>query len=107
MLAKNKLGKVYISRDSIGRRRRHRASAPGQTAANRTGRLRKARSFKLRGSDQLEFGFKSGLGADYAKFVEEGTRNMGARPGLRNTVKAVRRTGTTGFARSIELELEK
>jgi len=90
ILAKNKTGRVYWIRTRGGRRRRHIASAPGQTHANRTGRLRKALSWRVRGVVGLDFGY--GIAASspkYASFVEFGTRKMEARPSIGNAVRAV------------------
>ena len=44
-----KTGRIYIRRIRGGRRRRHQASAPGETHANITGKLRRSLSFQLRG----------------------------------------------------------
>ena len=102
MLEKDKEGRIYITRTRTGRRRRHRASAPGQTAANRTGRMRKGRGFQLKGAEQLEFGIR---GAPYAAFLERGTRRMEARPSLRNTVNALKRNTDLHFIKALEREL--
>jgi len=107
MLAKNKRGRVYVRRIRGGTRRRHKSSAPGQTPANRTGTMRRARGYQLFGSDQLEWGIRSGKGADYAKFLESGTGRMSARPGLRNTVRATQRNAHNDFSKNIERELTK
>lgn len=103
VLEKNKRGRTYIRRDRAGRRRRHIASAPGQTPANRTGNYRKNADYKLRGSKQLEFGILEG--APYATFLENGTSRMAARPGLGNSVKENQRNARTFFESSIEREL--
>ena len=102
MLKKDKKGRTYIRRIKGGARRRHVASAPGQTAANRTGRMRRARSFKLRGSDQLEFGIE---GVPYAAFLERGTRRMSPRPSLGNTVKTQQKNAENAFERYLIREL--
>lgn len=107
MLAKDKRGKVYVRRIRGGARRRHRASAPDQTPANQSGRMRRARGYQLSGSDQLEWGIRSGKGADYAKFLESGTGRMSARPGLGNTVTATQRNAHNDFSSNIERELTK
>lgn len=102
MLSRDKEGRFYNVRTRTGRRRRHRASAAGQTAANRTGRMRKGRGFQLSGSDQLEFGIR---GAPYASFLERGTRNMEARPSLGNTVRAIERNTTNRFSAMLRARL--
>lgn len=61
-----------------GRKRRHRASAPGEAPANLTGTLRKGVNFEVKGSDQMEFGDTE----VYGKFLELGTRRMKPRPHL-------------------------
>ena len=67
-----------------GRQSRHRASAPGQPPANRTGTLQKSVDFLVKGSDQMLFGVDSD--ADYAKFLELGTTKMEKREFL---IKAI------------------
>lgn len=105
VLKKNKQGRVYLSKDRAGRRRRHRASAPGQTPANRTGNYRRNIGYQLRGASELEFGVREG--APYAEFLEEGTRRMSPRPGVGNTVKATEREARTFFEGSLDTELNK
>ena len=107
MLAKNKRGRVYITRIKGGSRRRHKASAPGQTPANRSGAMRRARGYQIRGSDQLEWGIRSGRDAEHAEFLESGTSRMSARPGLRNTVRATQRNAHNDFSTNIDQELTK
>lgn len=107
ILKKPKGGRVYVRRDRAGRRRRHIASAPGETHANMTGRLRRSLAFKVNPS-QLEFGY----GVDkndappYAEFVEFGTRRMAARPSLQNGIRAERRNFQNNFEREIGKRLE-
>ncbi len=103
VLERNKRGRTYIRKDRAGRRRRHIASAAGQTPANRTGNYRKNAGYQLRGSQQLEFGIREG--ADYGLFLEEGTKNMAPRPGLGNAVKANQRNARTDFDNSLDREL--
>jgi len=103
MLAKDKTGRFYVRRTRTGRRRLHRASAPGQTAANRTGRMRKSRGFQLSGSDKLEFGIR---GAPYAAFLERGTKNIQPRPSLLNTVNAVERNTTNRYLMNLKARLK-
>ena len=103
VLKKNKSGRVYTRKDKAGRRRRHRASGPGQTPANRTGNYRKNIGFQIRGTRQLEFGVRNG--ADYAGFLERGTSKMKARPGVGNAVIATTRDARGFFESSIQSEL--
>ena len=46
--------------------RKHRASAPGEYAANITGRLAQSVRYKTRGWEEMEFGFT----ASYAKYLD-------------------------------------
>lgn len=67
-----KTGRVYkIS----GRRRKHRASAPGEPPANLTGKLQKSVNFIVRGFKQMEFG-AGNRNVNYAGFLELGTKKM-------------------------------
>jgi len=61
----------------------HRASAPGEYPANRSGALVRSVGVDVK-NKQLTFG----EGADYAKYLEHGTRNMEARPHLRRSADA-------------------
>lgn len=103
ILEKNKTGRTYIRRDRAGRRRRHVASAPGQTPANMSGNYRRNIGFTLRGAQQLEVGIREG--APYAKSLEMGTRRMAPRPGVGNTVKSTTRDARTFFVGSLMKEL--
>lgn len=90
-----KTGRVYVRRDKAGRRRRHRASAPGETHANRTGTLRKSLGWKVNGARWLEFGYGVDKSApDYARDVEEGRKNA-PRPTLQNAINATTRNAET------------
>lgn len=84
-----KTGRVYNYQG-----RRHRASAPGQAPAIRSREL--IRSIRL-GSRPGEVV----IGAEYASFLEEGTRFMAARPFVRPAVKAVRAQIKRGGIRSL------
>lgn len=99
-----KSGRTYIRKDRLGRRRRHRASAPGETHANMTGELRRALSFQLRGTSEIEFGYGVSAGKaapDYANFVEFGTTKMKPRPSLKNALDKEQGTLTQHFEREI------
>ncbi|MFC3816567.1 hypothetical protein [Lysobacter sp. GCM10012299] len=70
-----------------GRRYMHRgveitASAPGEPPAKRSGRLARSVEYRTRGA-QMEFGET----AEYAGFLEDGTRKMAARPHVSRVVK--------------------
>jgi hypothetical protein len=107
ILRRPKGGRTYIRRDAAGRRRRHVASAPGETHANMTGTLRRTLSFNVNRST-LEFGYgvHHGDAPDYAQFVEEGTRRMAARPSLRHGITSQRRNFQANFDREIGKRLE-
>lgn len=86
-----KSGRVYMVRTATGRRKRHRSSAPGETHANLTGRLRKSLGWKVHGYERAEFGYGVASNAEnvapfYAPFLEFGTRRMLARPSLQNAI---------------------
>ena len=83
VLRGKKTGRLYILRTRSGRRRRHIASAPGETPANITGKYRRSRGF-INQTTQLTFGLRQ----DYAEYLEVGTRRMRARPGLGNAIEA-------------------
>lgn len=91
ILRKPKSGRTYVRRDKAGRRRRHIASAPGETHANQSGRLRKSIGWKVNGA-QMRFGYGVTREApEYADWVEFGTKKMEARPSLQNAIKETNR----------------
>lgn len=99
-----KTGRVYwyygtwASRRIRGsRRRRHQASAAGETHANLTGRLRRSLSWRVNGWERAEFGYgvstdKGDRAPRYAPWVEFGTKHAGfgqkmaPRPTLKNAI---------------------
>lgn len=108
VLAKDKTGTIYIRRIKGGARRKHQASAPGETPANRTGKYRKGFSFNVDGAHQLRIGIPAvGTGPDskYPLYLEVGTSRMEARPGLRNAIRASERDILRNLAGGIEAEL--
>lgn len=83
ILAKNKTGRVYLIRRGKVRRK-HRASAPGQTFANLSGAARRQLGFDVHGTSELEFGFRrNSLTDPYTKVLETSLN----RPALGNAVK--------------------
>ena len=98
VLEKNKTGRIYIRRIKGGARRRHRASAPGETPANRTGNYRRRFDFSVDGAHQLSIGNT----AEYSGFLELGTRRMKQRPGLRNSIRSSERN----IIRNLSTEIE-
>ena len=107
ILRKPKGGRVYIRRDRAGRRRRHVASAAGETHANRSGLLRRSLGFKVNPT-QLEFGYgvQSNDAPEYDEWVEFGTNKMEARPSLQNGIRSQRRNFQNNFEREIGKRLE-
>lgn len=102
ILRKPKGGRVYVVRTAGGRKRRHRASAPGEAHANMTGKLRRALAWKVAGDTEMQFGY--GVlqpGPKYASFVEFGTRKMKERPSLRISIRKNIRNGEVHFKRQI------
>ncbi len=91
-----KTGKLYRVR---GRKRRHRASAPGEAPANLMGDLRKSVGFEIKGTESMEFGYRDS--APYGKFLEEGTKNMEKRPNLKTQVDRSKKTAPQHFDREI------
>ena len=98
VLAKNKTGRLYIRRDRQGRGRRHIASAPGETPANRTGTYRKGFGFSVDGSHQLTIGNT----VAYSGFLETGTNRMRPRPGLDNAIVSSERDIIRNLSGEIE-----
>ncbi len=98
ILRKPKAGRTYIRKDRAGRRRRHVASAPGETHANMTGLTRRSLGWQVRGHQSLEFGYGvSGPPApEYAGALEFGGKNE-PRPSLQNGMKAVERNSILYF----------
>jgi hypothetical protein len=83
ILAKDKTGVVYLIRRGKVRRK-HRASAPGQTFANLSGAARRQLGYDVNGTSDLEFGFRKNSNTDpYTKVLETSLN----RPALGNAVK--------------------
>ncbi len=100
-----KSGRLYIvrgGREGRGALKRHRASAPGETHANLTGRTRRSLSWRSGGADEMAFGY--GVGSNrrgnpppYAKMLEFGTKRMKSRPSLFNAIRGNIRNAQTYF----------
>jgi len=107
ILRRPKGGRTYIVRQ--GKRRfRHTASAPGETHANLSGKLRRSIGFQIHGSRSMDFGYgvdPRGPAPDYAIYVEDGTSRMAARPSLQNAIRVTLRNGEVYFATGIRAEL--
>lgn len=100
ILEKPKSGRTYLIRRGKTRRK-HVASAPGESPANRSGDYRRSVNFKLIGSTKLIFGAGDNE-VNYAGFLESGTKNMEPRPGLGNAVKESQRNGSQYISNNIE-----
>lgn len=102
--AKDKTGRLYILRGPSGRKRKHTASAPGETPANRTGAYRKGFDFNVRTANELVLGNT----VAYSGYLENGTKDeeggtrMAARPGLGNAVDGSQRDIIRDIAGGIE-----
>ncbi len=85
----------------------YRASKPGEIAYSKspgtTGKLRKSRKYQVQGSDSLSIS----LNTPYAKYLEEGTARMAARPNLKLSVKENLEQAASHFEREIKRQLEK
>jgi HK97 gp10 family phage protein len=108
ILRRPKGGRVYLIRGPGGRRRRHIASAPGETHANFSGRLRRSIGWEVRGAQELEFGYGAGPEAGavprYGIFLEFGTRRMEPRPSLRNAIGDIERNAEAHFDQALARE---
>ena len=85
--SKNKTGRIYRVGTGIGGRRLqnvrlHRASAPNEHPAVRSGLLRKSMYYKVMSYNSVAIGNT----APYAKYLEFGTQKMGARKLVRRTI---------------------
>lgn len=93
-----KTGKVYRING-----RNHRASAPGEAPANLTGTLRRSIDFEVRGSMNMTFG----ANAPYAKYLEDGTEKMKARPYLLPAIYQEQKNMLANFERYIKKEVSE
>ena len=95
-----KTGRLYRIK---GRKRKVRASAPGQAPANRTGALGKSVGFEIRGTSELEFGYRDSV--NYGEFLELGTKRMDPRPALTPQVIESTKNARGHFEREIKKAL--
>ncbi len=109
MLRKPKGGRTYMVRGPSGRRRRHVASAPGETHANLTGTLRKSMGWKVRGSRSMEFGYgvSTKPAPEYADAIENGSKRNAPRPSLGNAVTRNTRNAEKHFTNGILREVKR
>lgn len=86
--SKNKSGKLYRIQGRL-----HRASAAYETPASVTGEYLRAVGYLVRGWDELTFGNRSVK----AGWLEDGTRKMYPRYGLKNSINATPATKVAGI----------
>lgn len=94
----NRTGRVYRFRG-----RNHRASAPGEAPANRSGRLLRSIDYIVRSHKQMEFGDK----VLYGKFLELGTSKMEPRPHLKTTVDKLARDAQETLNSWVDKEIKR
>lgn len=100
-----KTGRTYFVRGPGGRRRRHIASAPGETHANLTGKLRRSIGWKVKGIRGMDFGY--GVAGRhqapvYDEHVEFGTGRMEPRPSLDNEIRRNQRDLQRDFSEAMD-----
>ena len=83
--------------------RRYQASAPGESPANRTGKLAGSGGYRVNGYYDVTIYEK----AEYSAFLEYGTRKMAARPHLSRAVTATRRDAVKIIQDQINKELKR
>lgn len=114
ILRKPKGGKTYIIRTKSGRHKRHVASAPGESHANLTGKLRRSISWKIHGYQRMDFGYgfatTSGNRAPkYDHWIEDGTRDgrIKPRPSIENAVNKVKNNTNDHFQKQMLKEFKR
>lgn len=113
---KPKSGRTYIIRDKRGRRRRHVASAPGETHANISGMLARSVTWKVHGMDSMDWGYGivGGDAPERGEWLEDGTLSradggtlMEARPSLQNAITATQGNVQDHFGRHMAAQLQR
>jgi len=109
ILEKPKHGLTYYHRDRAGRIRKHVASAPLETHANFTGKMRRSLGFAVRTSD-FEIGFgvngKEPAPKIYPAIIEFGGVRIKPRNSILNGIRAQQRNFTNYYAAQIGRRLE-
>ena len=90
-ISREKINRDVLAKPRAGKTskfngRKHTASLPGESFANRSGAARKKRGFDVRGAQELEFGFREDGETIYTKILEE----TGGRPTVGNASAFVR-----------------
>jgi len=94
-----KTGRIYMFNG-----RAHQASAPGESPANRTGRLARSGDYKVRSYQEMVVGET----APYAAYLEEGREpKLQARPHIIRAVNAMRRNTITAILTNIKEQIGK
>jgi len=108
ILRRPKKGRTYVVRGPSGRKRRHVASAPGESHANLSGKARRSIGWKVYGAERLEFGYGAGPDTppDYVDYLEHGTSRMAARPSIGNSVAKNLRNADVHFIKQITRRFE-
>lgn len=101
-------GRLYTVRTQR-RRRRHRASVPGEAPASISGRLWRSLDFKVGGSANMRFGYGSTAVTDkgflYGKYWEAEAPSSKLRPGLLINIKKNKGYAARIFNREIKKKL--
>lgn len=97
-----KTGKLYRTKIGKGgsllkRVRIYRASSPGESPANVSGKLQRSLNFEVQGVDRVEVGDN----APYAGYLENGTKRIAPRPFLKNAIEANRENSRQHLEREI------
>lgn len=106
-----KTGRVYfVKKRKNGRRFRHKASAPGESHANITGRTLRSAGWKVRSNDlRVGYGLTSPKATDHANYLENGTKDkngnvkMQPRPSIQNSIDR----NEKNTEEYLELEIER
>ena len=117
ILRSPKSGKTYIIRTKDGRARRHVASAPGETHANLSGKLRRSVSWKGHGHSRMDFGYgfsttSVNQAPIYDAAIEYGfdfgnNRKIEPRPSIENAVKKVQHNTKNHFHREMLAQFKR
>jgi len=102
VLEKPRGGKIYKYKG-----RRHIASKPGESFANRSGAARKTRGFSVTGADQVEFGFRKNGATLYTEYLENPKNKPMARPTVGNASKKMRGKAQNIMSKELKKAHEK
>jgi HK97 gp10 family phage protein len=80
----------------------HQASAPKEAPANLTGNLAKSADYKVHGWETMSVG----QSAEYAEFLEFGTRRIKPRPNLIRAINEMAGVSLQAYKRSVEKYLK-